>query len=107
MRLSIGTKRNIIHESDDLIRRISSPHYTVKIEEKIPNIICDYSLCDVEIKKGDKYIIESSSSGHPRAWHLQCYDKFMLDIGKDIFNGTKIMKKYFLKNRKSMINIKQ
>ena len=47
----------------------------MKIRKKVKKriTICEYSLCDREIKKGDEHITDSNG----KDWCPQCYDLFL------------------------------
>lgn len=70
--------------------------------------ICEHPLCSVKIEKKDWYIIESTSSGKNKAWHLHCYDLFINSIQDSTrpFEIKKIKEDYWFTNRKDMIKVR-
>ena len=67
---------------------------------------CEHPFCYGEIKEGEKYIIESESSGSDKTWHLQCYDLFINNLQTDPlrpYEADKIKRDYWFSKRKDMI----
>ena len=70
---------------------------------------CSFSLCDTKIKKGQQYVIESTSEGNPKKWHLLCYDLFISRMRTDPTRPDEIDKlkyDYWFKNREGMIKVR-
>lgn len=62
--------------------------------------MCEYSLCDRKIEKGEKYVLDSED----KIWHISCYNLFLYrDMSSYV--GYEIEKRIDELNKNKIIKI--